>query len=152
MEHDLHGVEAMRAELIQLHADIKELTSTRQKLTSQVQGTTQDLARATTDLSMSQKGNAENYKHGQAMEKNLLSMACELEKLRAEMANAEKQARAAVAVTAANQNPGYNPNYVNAEANYLGNPYPTSYGISSMNKMNLVQSVAEGYPQYGPMP
>ncbi|CAI9262135.1 unnamed protein product [Lactuca saligna] len=34
----LHGVEAMCAELMQLHAGIKELTSTRQKLTSQVQG------------------------------------------------------------------------------------------------------------------
>ncbi|CAI9263377.1 unnamed protein product [Lactuca saligna] len=47
--HQLHGVEAMCAELMQLHAGIKELTSTRQKLTSQVQGMTQDLARATVD-------------------------------------------------------------------------------------------------------
>ncbi|XP_052623862.1 uncharacterized protein LOC128129282 [Lactuca sativa] len=40
--------------------------------------------------------------------------------------------------------------YVNAEANYSGNPYPASYDISSMNKMNHMQPVAEGYPQYGP--
>ncbi|KAL7618105.1 hypothetical protein Lser_V15G00651 [Lactuca serriola] len=45
----LHGVEAMCAELMQLHAGIKELTSTRQKITSQVQGMTQDLAGATVD-------------------------------------------------------------------------------------------------------
>lgn len=44
------------------------------------------------------KGYAENYEHGQAMEKKLLSMARELEKLRAEIANAEKRARAAAAV------------------------------------------------------
>ncbi|CAI9281182.1 unnamed protein product [Lactuca saligna] len=100
MERDLHGVEAMCADLIQLHDDIKELTSTRQKLTSQVQGMTQDLARATADMQQvpglkaaiehEKKGHAENYEHGQVMERNLLSMACEVEKLRVEMANAEK--------------------------------------------------------------
>lgn len=50
------------------------------------------------------KGHAENYEHGQVMEKNLLTMARELEKLRAEMANAEKRARATAAT--ANPNPG----------------------------------------------
>ncbi|CAH1414880.1 unnamed protein product [Lactuca virosa] len=162
MEHDLHGVEAMRDELMQLHADVKELTSTRQKLTIQVQCMTQDLARAIADLQQvpglkseihgirqelqharaaiehEKKGHAQNYEHGQVMEKSLLSMAREMEKLRTEMANAEKRARAAAAVAATNQNPG--------------NPYPATYGISSMNQMNPVQPVAEGYPQYGPGP
>ena len=44
------------------------------------------------------KGYAENYEHGQVLENKLVSMARELEKLRAEMANAEKRARAAAAV------------------------------------------------------
>ena len=44
------------------------------------------------------KGYAENFEHGRMMEKKLVSMARELEKLRAEMANAEKRARAAVPV------------------------------------------------------
>lgn len=43
------------------------------------------------------KGFAENYEHGQMMEKKLIAMAREMEKLRAEIANAEKRARAAVA-------------------------------------------------------
>ena len=43
------------------------------------------------------KGFAENYEHGQVMEKKLVAMAREMEKLRAEIANAEKRARAAVA-------------------------------------------------------
>ncbi|CAI9280872.1 unnamed protein product [Lactuca saligna] len=42
--------------------------------------------------------------------------------------------------------------YVNVEANYSGNPYLASYDISSMHKMNPVQPVAKGYPQYGPGP
>lgn len=41
---------------------------------------------------------ADSYEQGQAMQSNLLSMARELEKLRAEVANAEKRARAAAAV------------------------------------------------------
>lgn len=48
------------------------------------------------------KGFAENYEHGQMMEKKLVSMAREMEKLRAEIANAEKRARAAAAAA----NPG----------------------------------------------
>ena len=42
------------------------------------------------------------------MAKNMAIMACEVENLRAELANAESRARAAVAVTvAANPNTGY---------------------------------------------
>uniref|UniRef100_A0A5B6Z881 Protein FLX-like 1 n=2 Tax=Davidia involucrata TaxID=16924 RepID=A0A5B6Z881_DAVIN len=172
MEMDLRGVEAMRAELLQVHSDIKELTSARQELTAQAQAMTQDLARATADLQQApavkaeieglkqelqraraaieyeKKGYAENYEHGQMMEKKLISMARELEKLRAEMANAEKRARAAAAVG----NPasaGYSGNYGNPEAGYAGNPYPAGYG---MNPMNPVQGGAENFPQYGPGP
>ncbi|KAK9268804.1 hypothetical protein L1049_000568 [Liquidambar formosana] len=168
MEVDLRGVEAMRAELHQVHADIKELSAARQELMGQVQAMTQDLTRATADLqqapalkaeieSMKQelqraraaieyekKGYAENYEHGQVMEKKLVSMARELEKLRAEIANAEKRARAAAAV--GNPGAGYNGNYGNPDAGYAGNPYPASYG------MNPVQAAAEGFPQYGPGP
>lgn len=43
------------------------------------------------------KGYAENYEQGQMMEKKLILMAREVEKLRAEVANAEKRARAAAA-------------------------------------------------------
>lgn len=171
LEQELHGVEAMRAELMKLRADIKDLTVDRQKLTAQVQAMTQDLGRATADLQQipavkaeieglkqelqraratieyEKKGYAENYEHGQMMEKKLVSMARELEKLRAEMANAEKRARAAAAV--GNPGAGYNGSYVNPEAGYAANAYHASYG---MNPMNPVQSGGEGYPQYGPGP
>ncbi|GJU29980.1 FLX-like protein 1 [Tanacetum coccineum] len=40
------------------------------------------------------KMQAKNHEHGQVVENNLLTMAWELEKLRAEMANAEKRVRA----------------------------------------------------------
>ncbi|PON98547.1 Protein FLX-like [Trema orientale] len=164
LEADLRGVEAMRAELHQVHTDIKELTAARQELTGNVQAMTQDLGRITADLQQApalraeieamkqelqraraaieyeKKGYAENYEHGQVMEKKLIAMAREFEKLRAEMANAEKRARSAVAVG----NPGYAASYGNPEAiGYAGNPYPVNYGV------NPVQSGVESFPPYG---
>lgn len=50
MENELHAVNAMKAELMQVHMDIKELTASRQDLTSQIQMMTQDLGRITSDL------------------------------------------------------------------------------------------------------
>lgn len=50
MENDLREAEAMGAEVMQLHANIKDLTAARQKLTAQVQAMSQDLGRATAEL------------------------------------------------------------------------------------------------------
>nr|GEZ54374.1 protein FLX-like 1 [Tanacetum cinerariifolium] len=112
----LHGVKGMRSELMQVHTDVKELTATHQKLTAQ------ELQHVRAAIEHEKKVHVENYEHGQVMEKNLLTMARELEKLRAEMANAEKRDRATAAT--ANLNPSYNPNYGKPEVNYAGNPYP----------------------------
>jgi len=49
LEAELRATEASRAELLQVHADIKELTAVRQDLSGQVQAMTQDLARMTAD-------------------------------------------------------------------------------------------------------
>ncbi|KAG1347397.1 Protein FLX-like 1 [Cocos nucifera] len=87
------------------------------------------------------KGYAESYEQGQVMEKNLISMAREVEKLRAEVANAEKRARAAAA--AGTQAAGYGGNYGNPDPSYGGNPYPAGYG------MNPVPGGADVGPQYG---
>ena len=81
------------------------------------------------------KGYAENYEHGQVMEKNLISMARELEKLRAEIANTDKRARASAAV--GNPSGGYNANYGNPEAGYAGNPYPATYGMNPVSFISL---------------
>ncbi|KAM7252201.1 hypothetical protein ACFE04_024084 [Oxalis oulophora] len=201
LEVDLRGVEAMRAELVHVRADTQELANVRKDLTGQIQLMTQDLTRMTTDLHQvpalkgeidnmrqelqrtrsaieyEKKGYAENYEHGQSMEKNLVTMARELEKLRSEVSNAEKRAQAHASATAAVAIPeyppepdlgkreeelksivgsrarrllamgaGYNVNYGNPEAGYVGNPYPANYG------MNPVQAGAEGYAQYPPGP
>ncbi|KAK6132527.1 hypothetical protein DH2020_033736 [Rehmannia glutinosa] len=174
MENELHTVNAMRSELMQVHMDIKELTAARQDLTTQVQMMTQDLGRVTSDLQQvpavkaeieglkheleraraaiehEKKGFAESFDHGKVMENNLVTMAREMEKLRAELANVEKRAHAVAAVG----NPGvsYNANYGNPEQGYPGNPYSVGYGMMPTNSMHPAPTGAEGYPQYGPGP
>ncbi len=54
------------------------------------------------------KTRASNLQQRQAMERCMISMAQEIEKLRAELANAEKRARAAVAAATA-PNPSNSP-------------------------------------------
>lgn len=50
------------------------------------------------------KAHASNLEQSQAMEKQMISMAREIEKLRAELDNAEKRARAAAAAAATPSN------------------------------------------------
>ncbi|KAG9145641.1 hypothetical protein Leryth_026893 [Lithospermum erythrorhizon] len=172
MEMDLGETDALRAELMQIRADIKELTAARQDLTAQAQAMTQDLTRMTTELQQvpavkaeieglkqelhraraaienEKKSYAENYEHGKLMENKLLTIHREVEKLRAEMANAEKRALAASAVASPGGN--YNANYGNQPTGYAVPPYPSGYG---MNPVYPMQSAgAESYPQYGPAP
>ncbi|XP_057539100.1 protein FLX-like 1 isoform X1 [Amaranthus tricolor] len=167
LETDLQAADAMKGELMRVQADIKELSAARHDLMARIQAMNQDLARASSDLQQvpalkaeielmrqevdnakaaieyEKKVYADSYEQGQQMQSNLVSMARELEKLRAEVANAEKRARAAAAVG----NPaaaGYNTNYGTPETGYAGNPYPTGYGVNPM------QAGMENYPQYGP--
>ena len=64
LEVDLRGVEAMRAELVKVNADIKQLNAVRQDLTGQVQVMNQDLARLTGELQQAPalKAEIENVK------------------------------------------------------------------------------------------
>ncbi|KAF5730775.1 structural maintenance of chromosomes domain-containing protein isoform X1 [Tripterygium wilfordii] len=165
LEMDVRGVNSMRSELAHFNSDIKELTEGRQELTGRVQMMSQDLARVTADLQQvpalkteienmklelqraraaieyEKKGYAENYQHGQVMENKLISMARELEKLRAEISNSEKRARAAAGFV--NPDAGYGADYGNPEISYARNSYPSGYGL------NTVQNNAQSFPPYG---
>lgn len=172
LEAELRGTEVAKAELQQIRGDVKELSAVRQDLSGQVQAMSQDLSRMTADLKRmpalmvdveaikqelqraraaieyEKKGFTENYEHGQVMEKKLVAMAREMEKLRAEIANAEKRAHATAAATAAgNPGQGYNPNYGNAETGYAGNPYPAYYGMNQVQRPG-----GENFQQYAPAP
>ncbi|KAL5198020.1 hypothetical protein ABZP36_001532 [Zizania latifolia] len=162
MEAELRAVEEMRAELAHVRQDIQKLGLARQELMDQVQGITQDLARSAVELQQvavlkaeiqeirhetqhlrsgieaEKKGYADSYEQGQEMQKKLILVASEVEKLRAEVANAEKRSLSAL--------PGGNQVYVgsygNPKAAYAANPYNAGYGINQAN-------TADSGSQYG---
>uniref|UniRef100_A0A0E0D8S3 Protein FLC EXPRESSOR n=1 Tax=Oryza meridionalis TaxID=40149 RepID=A0A0E0D8S3_9ORYZ len=72
------------------------------------------------------KAHADNLEQSKAMEKNMIAVASEIEKLRGDLANAEKRATA-VTATAPVANPGFPTTYGNSEATY---PAPAAYGNS----------------------
>lgn len=117
LEADLRAAEPLRAEVVQLRAEIQKLNALRQELSTQVQGLTQDVTRLQAEnqqlvamridsdgmrnelvetrraYEYERKANEEQVEQKQAMERNLISMAREIEQLRAEQMNADRRAR-----------------------------------------------------------
>eukprot|EP00252_Welwitschia_mirabilis_P013491 TRINITY_DN29678_c0_g1_i1.p1 TRINITY_DN29678_c0_g1~~TRINITY_DN29678_c0_g1_i1.p1 ORF type:complete len:298 (-),score=94.11 TRINITY_DN29678_c0_g1_i1:272-1165(-) len=161
LETELRAAEPMKAELMQLHAENQKTAVLRQELTAQVQALTQDLTRARTDVQKAaalraemdslhqelqraraaieyeKKTHADQLEQSQVMEKNVISMAREVEKLRAELANMEKRGRTAV-TPGATYGSGYGGS---TDIAYPSGGYGDSYGMHS--------SGAEGGSQYG---
>ncbi|KAL6003697.1 hypothetical protein ACLOJK_004243 [Asimina triloba] len=164
LEDEFHARDVMAGELAQVRADVQKLGASNKQLAAQLQNLNGELARARAELQQvpivkaeiegmqkelkrgraavdyEKKAHVDNLQQSQAMEQNMISMAREVEKLRAELANAEKRVRAAAA---ANPGPGYTGNYGNLEMGYGGSSYTDSYGLYQ------VQAVADGGSQYG---
>jgi len=162
LEAELRATEPLRAEVMQLRADTQKLSGSRQELSAQVQALNQDLTRAQSDLQQvpalraeldslhqelirsrtaieyEKKANSEQYEQRQAMEKNLISMAREVEKLRAELTNSEKRAWG----SAVNTGGPYGTKLGSAGVGYSG-PYAEAYGL------HPVQGATEKAAPYG---
>ncbi|KAL5994721.1 hypothetical protein ACLOJK_024774 [Asimina triloba] len=115
LEADLRATEPLRNEVIQLRAEAQKLTAIRQELAGQVQNLSQELSRLQADnqqipllrseldgirqelgraraaIEFEKKANVELVEQRQAMEKNLVSMAREIERLRVDFANVENR-------------------------------------------------------------
>ncbi|KAI5069418.1 hypothetical protein GOP47_0015719 [Adiantum capillus-veneris] len=160
MEQELRALEPLKMDLQRAQADAQKLLLTRQELTSQVQQLTQDMQRARTDaqqvpamkaeidglrqeiqrartaFEFEKNANAELLEQRTAMEKNLVSMAREVEKLRAELTNAEKKVRGG----------GYGGSY-GSEGGY--GSYADGYGVSQLNS-GPVSGAGTGADATGP--
>ncbi|RDX64276.1 Protein FLX-like 1, partial [Mucuna pruriens] len=147
VDAEVRAVAAMSSELDRVRADAQELAAARKELASQLQAVESDLARVRAEaqfvpamkadieamrheiqrgrnaIEFEKKTHASNLEHRLSMDNNMIIMAREVEKLRAELANAEKRARAEMAA-AAKPSPGYPANYDNPEMGYGGITYP----------------------------
>lgn len=147
-EADIRAGEGVKKDLQQAHKEAQSLVAARQELTVQIQKASQELQKARTDVKNLpdlhaeldslrkehqrlrstfeyEKGsNIEQVEQMKAMEKNLFGMAREVEKLRAEVLNAEKRALA--------PSP-YGGGYMHPDPSFPppiqgGGPYVDSYG------------------------
>ncbi|KAF5453017.1 hypothetical protein F2P56_027964 [Juglans regia] len=115
LEADLRAAEPLKNEAAQLRTEVQKLNNLRQDLATQVKSLTQDSVRLQADnqqipllradidgmhqelmharaaLDYEKKANIELMEQRQTMEKNLVSMAREVERLRAEFANADSR-------------------------------------------------------------
>ncbi|ESW14155.1 hypothetical protein PHAVU_008G257500 [Phaseolus vulgaris] len=156
VDAEVRAVAAMSAELNRVRVDVQELAAAQKELAAQLQTIEDDLGRVRAEaqfvpaikadleamlheiqrgrnaIEFEKKTHASNLEHRRAMDNNMIIMSSEVEKLRAELANAEKRARAAMAADA-KPSPGYPPdNYDNREI-YGGVRYPpSSYSMHQM--------------------
>ncbi|KAJ7002917.1 protein FLX-like 3 isoform X2 [Populus alba x Populus x berolinensis] len=115
LEADLRVTEPLKNETVQLRAEIQKLSSSKQELVGQVQTMKQDVARLQADnhqipllrgeieglhqelmhtraaIEYEKKANIELVEQRQSMEKNLVSMAREVEKLRVELSSSDSR-------------------------------------------------------------
>ncbi|GBG78372.1 hypothetical protein CBR_g26401 [Chara braunii] len=94
---DFHKARQELAQIPAMRLELQQVPSLRQE----IQGLRQELQQATTHLEYEKRMNAEQMENRQTLERNLDSMARENEKLRTELAAAEKARRAAAAAAAA---------------------------------------------------
>lgn len=173
LEAEARAIDALNAELAQVRADVPRLTESKIELTAQLKAIEAELERAKLEarevpairaemdamhqelqkgraaIEFEKKTQAANLEHRRAMERNMMTMQREIDRLMAELANAEKRARAAAAA-AANPSPGsgYMGSYGSPNMVYGGGSYHAQY------PMHQVQSSADGAPPgpYGTPP
>ncbi|MBA0719938.1 hypothetical protein Golax_007583 [Gossypium laxum] len=160
MDAEARAVDAMTAELACVRADVKKFMADNKELTAELEAVNDELAKARmevkqvpvlmadmeavrkeihkgrTAIELEKKTRASNLEQRQILEKNMVLVARELEKLQArlELANAEKRAREAAAPTTAtataNSIPTYNGNYGNIDAKYGGSYSMPQAGVA----------------------
>lgn len=136
MNAEVRAINAMRAELANVHCDVEKLTLDRQELNEQLQVFKSKLVKAKEEvkklpeiksaiemvqkevekgraaIETEKKTRASNLKQRQILEKNMIFVSQELERLREELANGDKRPMATTAAAvAANPGPAYGVDY-----------------------------------------
>uniref|UniRef100_A0ACD5XAB2 Uncharacterized protein n=1 Tax=Avena sativa TaxID=4498 RepID=A0ACD5XAB2_AVESA len=184
IEAEARTVAGARAEVDQVHADVRVLAGARTELMDRLRVLREQLGRTQSEsakaenvrtqietmrreiqkgraaVEFEKKAHADNLQQSKAMEKNMIAVASEIEKLRGDLVNAEKRATA-VTAAAAVANPGYAAPYGSSEATYAstyGNPeaaYAATYGSAEPTyaySTNQAHARTDGNPHYMAQP
>lgn len=173
MEADIKTGEDVKMELQQTHFAAQSLVNDKQELTKQIQQVSQELQKTCADLKkipelyaeleslrkehqrlrtnfQSEKGlNIDQVEQMKAMEKSLIGMATEVEKLRADV-------RCAVQRHGSIPQNLYGGHYMNSDPSYLTpipgtNSYANGYGMPSMMPMGISHVVPYGGGDVSPL-
>ncbi|CAM0877303.1 unnamed protein product [Alopecurus aequalis] len=188
IEAEARSIAGARAEVDQVHADVRVLAGARNELMDRLQTLRENVGRKQSEsakaenartqietmrreiqkgraaVEFEKKAHADNLQQSKAMEKNMIAVASEIEKLRGDLVNAEKRATA-VTTAAAVANPGYAAPYGSSEVTYAatyGNPeaayaaayggaeatYAASYVNSDAYSTNQAHARTDGNPHY----
>ncbi|WMV45903.1 hypothetical protein MTR67_039288 [Solanum verrucosum] len=130
---ELQQLPVIKAEIESMHKEVQRGRQSYYVLVPELVG------RSRAAINYEKKMHTSNLEYSQAMEKHKITLASEIEKLHAELANAEKRARAAAAaaapsnlnrqISAATPNFTYSANYGNPETGYGENLYPAPYAV-----------------------
>ncbi|KAF8748236.1 hypothetical protein HU200_012979 [Digitaria exilis] len=188
IEAEARAVAAARAEADQVHADVQVLAAARNELVNRLQVLREQLVRKQADASKTasvraqietmrreiqkgrsavdfeKKAHSDNLEQSKAMEKNMIAVASEIERLRGELANAEKGAttvnpaapvaNSGYATAYGNPEATYTAMYGNPEATYAAHSYPDAYSTNQAhmhtdgNSHYMSQPVPYGQGQY----
>uniref|UniRef100_A0A7C9EXV6 Protein FLC EXPRESSOR n=1 Tax=Opuntia streptacantha TaxID=393608 RepID=A0A7C9EXV6_OPUST len=163
VEAEARAVDSLNAELARVRDDVQRLTESKIELTAQLKAIEaelesanlaarevpairadmdamhQELQKGRAAIEFEKKTQEANLEHRRAMERNMMTMQREIDRLMAELANAEKRARAAAAAAAnPSSGPVYMGNYGSPDMVYGGGSYPVQY------PMHQVQSITDG--------
>ncbi|XP_047071499.1 protein FLX-like 1 [Lolium rigidum] len=192
IEAEALAIAAARAEVDQVHADVRVLAGSRTELMERVRVLREQVGRAQSEAAKAEnvrmqietmrreiqkgraavefekKAHADNLQQSKAMEKNMIAVASEIEKLRGDLVNAEKRSTA-VTTAPAVANPGYAAPYGSTDATYgtaYGNPeaayaatygsaeatYAATYVNSDAYSTNQAHARTDGNPHYMAQP
>ncbi|KAI3467094.1 hypothetical protein Pfo_023757 [Paulownia fortunei] len=156
LETELRSAEPLRAEVVHLRAEAQKLSALRQEMSSQVQTLTNDINRLQAEnkqvaamkadidkmrkklvdarrvYEYEKKGNEELVEQNRLMDKNLIPMTREVEKLRAEQTSGDKRARGTESLSLSHTHAvgGYGMLNGSPETRYPG-PHGDTYGAGS---------------------
>uniref|UniRef100_A0A0D9W0Q5 Protein FLC EXPRESSOR n=1 Tax=Leersia perrieri TaxID=77586 RepID=A0A0D9W0Q5_9ORYZ len=133
-------LQELRGQFARLQAEAGKTESVR----AQVETMRREIQKGRAAVEFEKKAHADNLEQSKAMEKNMIAVASEIEKLRGDLANAEKRATA-VTTTAPVANPGFPTTYGNSEVTYHA-----GYGNSETAYASTYGSTEAAYtPTYG---